>query len=234
MPPRASTSQLRLVSTRLPCTCARRFYSTTSPPALVPTASHLDLQPIPRWSYRSIVPAHTRVKSFSTTASDRFVWNGINYSPDRVDSGTSTSSSKGKAPIKEDKIRDRIAATYVGNQNINRTNKLLPTLSGSLGTGGGITMRCTTLNDRGDLTSASGTYTKAGLCTKYGIAPRDLRKIDSRVPSVVPTILVRRSCILVTLLHLRVVITANEVTLFDPVGSEDRQVSFVACSCCWL
>lgn len=83
-------------------------------------------------------------------------------------------------------------------------------------------MRCTTLNASGDVTTTSGSFTKAAVCSKYGIQPRDLRKIDSRVPSVVPTILVRKSCILVTLLHLRVVITANEVTLFESVGTEDR------------
>jgi hypothetical protein len=36
----------------------------------------------------------------------------------------------------------------------------------------------------------------------------------------VPTILSRRNCIILTMLHLRVVITAQEVTIFDSVGSE--------------
>lgn len=85
----------------------------------------------------------------------------------------------------------------------------------------GLVMRCTTLNREGNVTTTSGSFTKglspcsctsrsidddvdsmdrliAALCLKYGIQPRDLRKIDSRVPSVVPTILARKSCILVS------------------------------------
>jgi hypothetical protein len=44
---------------------------------------------------------------------------------------------------------------------------------------------------------------------------------DQAVPTVVPTILSRKSCIILTMLHLRVVITAKELTIFDSVGSED-------------
>lgn len=76
---------------------------------------------------------------------------------------------------------------------------------------------------------------KDELCRRYGIQPRDLRKLDSAVPTSVPTILSRRNCIILTMLHLRVVITAQEVTIFDSVGSEDRCGSSVCltsqCSC---
>ncbi|KAL8287403.1 hypothetical protein RQP46_003261 [Phenoliferia psychrophenolica] len=84
-------------------------------------------------------------------------------------------------------------------------------------------MRCTTFNRKGEVTSTGGAFGRGELCSRYGILPRDLRKLDSAVPTVVPTILVRRSAILLTILHLRVVITANEVSLFDSVGSEDRR-----------
>ena len=114
------------------------------------------------------------------------------------------------------------------------------------GAGGGLTMRCTTLNREGqsrnplfsifgclprisltnrrttgNVTTTSGEFTKSSLCSRYGLQPRDLRKIDSKISNIMPEILVRKSAILVTLLHLRVVITASEVTLFDSINSED-------------
>ncbi|SGY14773.1 BQ5605_C013g07099 [Microbotryum silenes-dioicae] len=88
-------------------------------------------------------------------------------------------------------------------------------------------VRCTTLDENGVVTTTAGEYDKLQLCSRYGIPPRDLRKLDSGVPTVVPTILVRRSAILLTILHLRVVITAKEVTLFDSVGTEDSHLKSV-------
>ncbi|SCV70366.1 BQ2448_1760 [Microbotryum intermedium] len=102
--------------------------------------------------------------------------------------------------------------------------------SGKSFSGGGMTaldVRCTTLDENGVVTTTAGEYDKLQLCSRYGIPPRDLRKLDSGVPTVVPTILVRRSAILLTILHLRVVITAKEVTLFDSVGTEDSHLKSV-------
>lgn len=53
---------------------------------------------------------------------------------------------------------------------------------------------------------------------KYGLLPRDLRKVDS---STLPHILVRQSAILINLLHLRVLIKADRVLVFDAYGSTD-------------
>lgn len=53
---------------------------------------------------------------------------------------------------------------------------------------------------------------------QYGLLPRDLRKIDS---STLPHILVRPSAILINLLHLRVLIKADRVLVFDAYGSTD-------------
>jgi magnesium transporter len=53
--------------------------------------------------------------------------------------------------------------------------------------------------------------------TKYGLLPRDLRKIDS---SNLPHILVRPSAILLNLLHLKVLIKHDRVLLFDVYGSK--------------
>lgn len=54
--------------------------------------------------------------------------------------------------------------------------------------------------------------------SQYGLLPRDLRKIDS---STLPHILVRPSAILINLLHLRVLIKADRVLVFDAYGSTD-------------
>lgn len=56
------------------------------------------------------------------------------------------------------------------------------------------------------------------LTTQYGLLPRDLRKVDS---STLPHILVRPSAILINLLHLKVLIKADRVLVFDAYGSTD-------------
>ncbi|GAA5837325.1 hypothetical protein JCM11251_004967 [Rhodosporidiobolus azoricus] len=89
------------------------------------------------------------------------------------------------------------------------------------GSGGTLDIRTTTLDSKGTVTTMSAALSKQELCAKFGIPPRDLRKLDSAVPTVVPTILSRKSCIILTILHLRVAITAREVTIFDAAGSED-------------
>lgn len=48
------------------------------------------------------------------------------------------------------------------------------------------------------MTNTAGDFAKGELCERFGIQPRDLRKLDSGVPTVVPTILVRRAAILVS------------------------------------
>lgn len=47
------------------------------------------------------------------------------------------------------------------------------------------------------------------------IKPRDLRKLDSSQPNLVPTILSRRTTIIVNMLHIRALIKADTVILFD-------------------
>lgn len=85
---------------------------------------------------------------------------------------------------------------------LERTLRAGGKVQGSGGIVGGLNVRCTTLNKKGDVTSTKGEFNKGELCTRYGIQPRDLRKLDSAVPTVVPTILVRRAAILVRILTL--------------------------------
>ncbi|KAJ5719986.1 hypothetical protein N7493_006864 [Penicillium malachiteum] len=79
-------------------------------------------------------------------------------------------------------------------------------------------IRCTEFDINGNVTLVNGEFRKLELIAKYGLLPRDLRKIDS---STLPHILVRPSAILINLLHLRVLIKADRVLVFDAYGSTD-------------
>ncbi|KAH1621458.1 magnesium ion transporter [Aspergillus fumigatus] len=79
-------------------------------------------------------------------------------------------------------------------------------------------LRCTEFDKNGNVTLVNGEFKKSELIAKYGLLPRDLRKIDS---STLPHILVRPSAILINLLHLRVLIKHDRVLVFDAYGSTD-------------
>ena len=82
-------------------------------------------------------------------------------------------------------------------------------------------LRCTEFDENGSVTLVNGEFKKTELIAKYGLLPRDLRKIDS---SVLPNILIRQSAILVNLLHLRVLIKHNRVLVFDAYGTTDSYI----------
>ncbi|CAN8100661.1 unnamed protein product [Discula destructiva] len=77
-------------------------------------------------------------------------------------------------------------------------------------------LRCTEVDEKGDAILTDGAFKKTELIAKYGLMPRDLRKIDS---SNLPHMLVRPSAILLNLLHLRVLVKHDRVLLFDVYGS---------------
>ncbi|KAJ5110110.1 hypothetical protein N7532_002755 [Penicillium argentinense] len=79
-------------------------------------------------------------------------------------------------------------------------------------------IRCTEFDNSGNVTLVNGEFRKLELIAKYGLLPRDLRKIDS---STLPHILVRPSAILINLLHLKVLIKSDRVLVFDAYGSTD-------------
>jgi magnesium transporter len=79
-------------------------------------------------------------------------------------------------------------------------------------------LRCTEFDENGNVTLVDGQFKKSELIAKYGLLPRDLRKIDS---SLLPHILVRPSAILINFLHLRVLIKHNRVLFFDMYGTTD-------------
>lgn len=76
-------------------------------------------------------------------------------------------------------------------------------------------LRCTIVDRYGHSRVVSGDFYKAALCAEHGLEVRDLRKIDSRVPNVVPTILARRGAFLVNMLHIRALVKHDTVLLFD-------------------
>ncbi|WFD28184.1 Inner membrane magnesium transporter MRS2 [Malassezia nana] len=92
-----------------------------------------------------------------------------------------------------------------------------------------ILLRCTILDSLGSIKTISGVFKKSELCSHHGLEPRDLRKIDSRVPNLVPTILARRSGILINILHIRAMVKSDAVLLFDSYSTTDTHLhsSFV-------
>ncbi|CAE6460737.1 unnamed protein product [Rhizoctonia solani] len=91
-------------------------------------------------------------------------------------------------------------------------------------------LRCTILDAQGTVKSVSGQFTKSDLCAEHRLnstQPRDLRKIDSRIPNLVPTILTRKEAILVNILHIRALVKADAVILFDSYGSVDSRLHSV-------
>ncbi|KAI2615361.1 cora-domain-containing protein [Hypoxylon sp. NC1633] len=78
-------------------------------------------------------------------------------------------------------------------------------------------LRCTEVDENGDVVFVDGEFKKSELIARFGLLPRDLRKIDS---SNLPHILVRPTAILLNLLHLKVLIKYNTVLLFDVYGSK--------------
>ncbi|KAI0336619.1 cora-domain-containing protein [Cubamyces sp. BRFM 1775] len=88
-------------------------------------------------------------------------------------------------------------------------------------------LRCTILDEDGNVKTISGQFKKSDLCTEHRLNPRDLRKIDSRIPNLVPTILVRKEAILVNILHIRALVKADTVILFDTYGSADSRLHSV-------
>ncbi|KAJ3524023.1 hypothetical protein NMY22_g11185 [Coprinellus aureogranulatus] len=88
-------------------------------------------------------------------------------------------------------------------------------------------LRCTILDSEGNVKTISGQFKKSDLCIEHGLNARDLRKIDSRVPNLVPTILIRREAVLINILHIRALVKADAVVLFDTYGSADSRLHSV-------
>ncbi|KAK9368801.1 hypothetical protein V1509DRAFT_622866 [Lipomyces kononenkoae] len=88
-------------------------------------------------------------------------------------------------------------------------------------------VRCTVFDLEGSVTVVSGEFKKAELLSKHGLLPRDLRKLDTGSYMTMPAILVRNNSILINLLHIRALIKADMVLIFDAYGSTDSQTQSV-------
>ncbi|ODQ82505.1 hypothetical protein BABINDRAFT_56185 [Babjeviella inositovora NRRL Y-12698] len=74
---------------------------------------------------------------------------------------------------------------------------------------------CTTFNAKGHITSISKRYPKMQFLSSHGLYPRDLRKIDSSTIDIIPSIVVRDTCFLVNLLHIKAIVMFDKVMVFD-------------------
>ncbi|KAI9637861.1 putative magnesium ion transporter [Dioszegia hungarica] len=89
---------------------------------------------------------------------------------------------------------------------------------------GELNLRCSVLDAEGNWTAQEGRYKKAELCKEYDLDPRDLRKLDSLSPNLVPLILTRRTCILISILHVRALIKPDRVVVFDTAGTIESEL----------
>ncbi|KAI8360292.1 hypothetical protein B0O80DRAFT_381745 [Mortierella sp. GBAus27b] len=84
-----------------------------------------------------------------------------------------------------------------------------------------IKLRCTEFDHKGNVKTTAGEFLKSDLCQQHGLHARDMRKIDSSFNNQIPVLLVRPEAILVNVGHIRALIKADLVVLFDSFGSTD-------------
>ncbi|KAK4686367.1 magnesium transporter, partial [Tremellales sp. Uapishka_1] len=89
---------------------------------------------------------------------------------------------------------------------------------------GELSLRCSILDSEGNWAAEEGRYKKAELCKEHDLDPRDLRKLDSLSPNLVPLIVTRRTCILIAMLHIRALIKPDRVIVFQTPGSKESEV----------
>ncbi|KAL4073679.1 hypothetical protein V8B97DRAFT_1865989 [Scleroderma yunnanense] len=112
-----------------------------------------------------------------------------------------------------------------GNEEVAKAAILEKVMKGRLPTD--LMLRCTVLDNEGAVKSISGQFKRSDLCNEHRLNPRDLRKIDSRIPNLIPTILIRKEAILINILHIRALVKADTVILFDTYGSNDSRLHSV-------
>ena len=89
--------------------------------------------------------------------------------------------------------------SYSGYTDLHRAD-LERALERAVQTGTGGPLIVTALDHHGQFVPAnSGELGRAEICSRYGVQPRDLRKLDSKVSTTVPAILVRKAAIIVRL-----------------------------------
>lgn len=74
---------------------------------------------------------------------------------------------------------------------------------------------CTVFNDKGDVTAVSQKFPKWAFLRDHSLYPRDLRKIDTTAIDIIPSIIVKSSCIVFNMLHIKALIEKDRVYVFD-------------------
>ncbi|GJC97316.1 CorA-like Mg2+ transporter [Colletotrichum higginsianum IMI 349063] len=198
---------------RLSRTGTRSISTSCRRPALVP-ASPFSSDPVTTRigrKRRAIEPHSSPVAFFSTTCARRDACDDDSSSPRRTwkERLWGIRGRGGAKPLKPNDLpfHDEGEAGSMFNSRRILTAKaaLEPRL------------RCTEVDENGEVILVDGEFKKTELIAKYGLLPRDLRKIDS---SNLPHIFVRQSAILLNLLHLKVLIKKDRVLLFDVYGSK--------------
>ncbi|GAA5862391.1 hypothetical protein JCM3774_002501 [Rhodotorula dairenensis] len=194
--------------------------ATPSPPSSSTKADAHDAREAPSSGLTSAAGEASPTHHSNTGIFASFLRRGPARSTGPLTAGAASRRSGGSVDLEQERrARDRNLETAKALERTLRSSRGTAVSGGAAGSG--LDVRCTTLDARGKVSSMVAHVPKDELCRRYGIQPRDLRKLDSAVPTSVPSILSRRNCIILTMLHLRVVITAQEVTIFDSVGSED-------------
>jgi hypothetical protein len=62
---------------------------------------------------------------------------------------------------------------------------------------------------------------------KHGLLPRDLRKLEVGPQATAPSILVRKNSILLSLLHIRALVKADKVLVFDVMSGGDSHAQSI-------
>lgn len=80
-------------------------------------------------------------------------------------------------------------------------------------------LRCILFDKNGSSRIMATDAQKAQLLLKHDLLPRDLRKIDKGYDDIVPTIVIREKSILLSILHIKALIKADSVVLFNYQGT---------------
>ena len=74
-------------------------------------------------------------------------------------------------------------------------------------------LKCTEFDDTGKKSNTQST--KLDLCQSFGLQPRDLRKVDSRIRTY-PSLAVREEAVIISLESIKAVVSHNRMLLFEP------------------
>jgi magnesium transporter len=207
------------------CICGKRRPYTTNKQncaAVPPAGRFIAAAPLRANSFTSRKTTIDALRAFGTSTSSR-KW----IRPDGADPGHATSWQErlwgvtargGGTPLRPDDLPARGHGRRHGPEEYEENEPLFNSRRVTTSkTTAEPRLRCTEVDEHGEVILVDGEFKKSELIAKYGLLPRDLRKIDS---SNLPHILVRPSAILLNLLHLKVLIKKDRVLLFDIYGSK--------------